>query len=122
MSEVDTVVDSAAGPLGAVLALPDRPARAGLVLADGSGPAVRDDWQGVPGWLAQRGVATLRHDKPGCGGSPGDWRAQSFADRAAESLAALAALRKQAGVERAGIIGYSQIGRASCRERVCELV
>ena len=55
-------------------------------------------------------VATLRHDKPGCGGSPGDWRTQSFADRAAESLAAVAALRAETGVGRAGLIGYSQGG------------
>jgi len=104
------VVDSAAGPLNAILRTPDGPTRGGLVLSDGSGPATRDDWQGVPGWLAERGIATLCHDKPGCGGSPGDWRAQTFADRAAEAVAALAALRKHAGVERAGLIGYSQGG------------
>jgi pimeloyl-ACP methyl ester carboxylesterase len=127
MPETETVVDTAAGPLNAILNVAERSAwrtpsaRArrgdttphpplGLVLIDGSGPATRDAWIGVPGWLAERGVATLRHDKPGCGGSPGDWREQSFADRAAESLAALAVLRKQAGVERAGLIGYSQGG------------
>ncbi|WP_432975610.1 alpha/beta hydrolase [Dactylosporangium sp. CA-233914] len=110
MPETETVVDTAAGPLNAILRTPEGPARGGLVLADGSGPATRDAWQGVPGWLAERGIATLRHDKPGCGGSPGDWRGQSFADRAAEALAALAVLRKQAGVERAGLIGYSQGG------------
>jgi len=110
MPERDTVVDAATGPLAAVLCTPEGPARGGLVLADGSGPADRHDWQGVPGRLAERGIATLRHDKPGCGGSPGDWRQQSFADRAAEGLAALDTLREQAGVERAGLIGYSQGG------------
>ncbi|WP_432837039.1 alpha/beta hydrolase family protein [Dactylosporangium sp. CA-092794] len=110
MLETATVVDTAMGPLNAILCTPDGPARAGLVLCDGSGPATRDAWQGVPGWLAGRGIATLRHDKPGCGGSPGDWRRQTFADRAAEGLAALATLRKQAGLERAGLIGYSQGG------------
>ncbi|MGI5237547.1 alpha/beta hydrolase family protein [Dactylosporangium sp. CA-139066] len=110
MPETVIFVDSAQGPLNAVLCLPDGPARGGLVLSDGSGPATRDDWQGVPGWLAERGIATLRHDKPGCGGSPGDWRTQTFADRAAEALGALATLRKHAGVERAGLIGYSQGG------------
>jgi pimeloyl-ACP methyl ester carboxylesterase len=113
MPETQIVVDSAMGPLHAVLAMPGGPARAGLVLSDGSGPATRDAWQGVPGWLAERGVATLRHDKPGCGGSPGDWRRQTFADRAAEALAALSTLRKHAGVERAGLIGYSQGGWVS---------
>ncbi|WP_433078270.1 alpha/beta hydrolase family protein [Dactylosporangium sp. CA-052675] len=113
MPESDTVVDSTAGPLNAILRIPDGPARGGLVLSDGSGPADRHAWQGVPGWLAERGIATLRHDKPGCGGSPGDWRTQTFADRAAEALAALTVLRKQAGVERAGLIGYSQGGWVS---------
>ncbi|WP_426505954.1 alpha/beta hydrolase family protein [Dactylosporangium sp. McL0621] len=110
MPERNTVVDTAMGPLNAILCTPDGPARAGLVLSDGSGPATRDAWQGVPGWLAERGIATLRHDKPGCGGSPGDWRAQSLGDRAIEGLAALDALRKQATVDRAGLIGYSQGG------------
>jgi pimeloyl-ACP methyl ester carboxylesterase len=113
MPETDVVVDSAMGPLNAILGMPDGPARGGLVLSDGSGPATRDAWQGVPGWLAARGIATLRHDKPGCGGSPGDWRAQTFADRATEALGALATLRKHAGVERAGLIGYSQGGWVS---------
>lgn len=110
MSEHDIVVNAPAGPLNAVLCRPGGPARGGLVLVDGSGPATRDAWQGVPGRLARHGIATLRHDKPGCGGSPGDWRAQSFADRADEALAALATLRERAGVERAGLIGYSQGG------------
>jgi pimeloyl-ACP methyl ester carboxylesterase len=110
MPETPAVVDSAMGPLNAILCTPPGPARIGLVLSDGSGPATRDEWQGVPGWLAARGIATLRHDKPGCGGSPGDFREQTLADRAAEGLAALAVLRKRAGVERAGLIGYSQGG------------
>ncbi|WP_433207782.1 alpha/beta hydrolase family protein [Dactylosporangium sp. CS-047395] len=113
MPDIDTVVDTAAGPLNAILCTPEGPARGGLVLSDGSGPADRHAWQGVPQWLAARGIATLRHDKPGCGGSPGDWRHQTFADRAAEAIAALAVLRKQAGVERAGLIGYSQGGWVS---------
>ncbi|GAA3451518.1 alpha/beta hydrolase family protein [Dactylosporangium matsuzakiense] len=113
MVEVNTAVESATGPLNAILCTPDGPARGGLVLSDGSGPADRFAWQGLPEWLARHGIATLRHDKPGCGGSPGDWRRQTLADRAAEGLAALTALRKQAGVERAGLIGYSQGGWAS---------
>ncbi|MDG6102843.1 alpha/beta hydrolase [Dactylosporangium aurantiacum] len=104
--ELDTTV----GDLRAVIAVPAAPPRAGLVLVDGSGPATRHEWGTVPGHLAGLGVATLRHDKPGCGGSPGDWRAQTFADRAEESLAALATLRAETGVERAGLIGYSQGG------------
>lgn len=54
----------------------------------------------------------LSHDKPGCGGSPGDWRTQDFAERAEESLAALELLRAQPGVdpERVGLLGISQGG------------
>ncbi|MET7400670.1 alpha/beta hydrolase [Dactylosporangium sp. NPDC005572] len=96
--------DVRVGDLKGVVMLPAGPARAGLVLSDGSGPATRDAWQVVPAWLAERGVATLRHDKPDT------WRAQSFADRAAEALTALAVLRREAAVERAGLIGYSQGG------------
>lgn len=102
--------DTTVGDLRAIIAVPSDPPRAGLVLVDGSGPATRHAWAGIPAWLASRGVATLRHDKPGSGGSPGDWRGQTFADRAAESLAALATLRAETGVERAGLIGYSQGG------------
>ncbi|MFC4999750.1 alpha/beta hydrolase family protein [Dactylosporangium cerinum] len=108
--ERDTTVETTAGDLHAIIAVPDGPARAGLVLVDGSGPATRHEWGGVPDFLAGLGVVTLRHDKPGCGGSPGDWRDQSFADRAAESLAAVATLRAETGVERVGLIGYSQGG------------
>ena len=105
--------DTKVGDLRAIITAPPDPPAAGLVLIDGSGPATRHEWVGIPEWLASRGVATLRHDKPGCGGSPGDWRAQSFADRAAEGLAAVAALRAETGVERVGLIGYSQGGWVS---------
>lgn len=101
--------DTTVGELQAIITSTGSP-RAGLVLIDGSGPATRHAWVGIPEWLAERGVATLRHDKPGCGESPGDWRAQSYADRAAEALAALDTLRAETGVERAGLIGYSQGG------------
>ncbi|MFF5227594.1 alpha/beta hydrolase family protein [Dactylosporangium sp. NPDC000521] len=96
--------DLTVGDLQAILTVPPDPPRAGLVLVDGSGPATRHDWVGIPGWLAGRGVATLRHDKPG------DWWAQSFADRAAEALAAVAVVRAETGVERVGLVGYSQGG------------
>jgi pimeloyl-ACP methyl ester carboxylesterase len=104
--------DTKVGNLNAIITADAAP-RAGLVLIDGSGPATRHEWVGIPAWLAARGVATLRHDKPGCGGSPGDWRAQSLPDRAAEALAAVATLRAETGVERAGLIGYSQGGWVS---------
>jgi pimeloyl-ACP methyl ester carboxylesterase len=102
--------DTTVGGLQAIITVPPHVPKAGLVLIDGSGPATRHEWVGIPAWLADRGIATLRHDKPGCGGSPGDWTAQSYADRAAEALAAVATLRAETGVERVGLIGYSQGG------------
>jgi uncharacterized protein len=110
VQERDTTVKTAAGDLNAIIVEPGGAPPAGLVLIDGSGPATRHGWVGIPQWLAARGIATLRHDKPGCGGSPGDWRTQTYADRAAEALAAVAVLRAETGVERTGLIGYSQGG------------
>jgi len=100
------------GELNGIIAAPDGPPdlSTGLVLVDGSGPATRHAWGEMPLWFAGHGFATLRHDKPGCGGSPGDWREQTFAERAAEALTALRVLRAEAGVGCAGLIGYSQGG------------
>ena len=72
----------------------------------------------------------LAHDKPGCGESPGDWRKQTFDDRARESLAAVEVLRQQPGVDpsRVGLLGISQGGWISyiaaslAPERVSQLV
>ena len=57
----------------------------------------------------------LTHDKPGCGESPGDWLTQTFADRAHESLAALAVLRDHPAVSGrpVGLVGFSQGGWVS---------
>jgi pimeloyl-ACP methyl ester carboxylesterase len=112
MIEHAVAVDSAAGPLSGVVTTPDdKPALScGLVLVDGSGPATRHVWGEMPSWFAELGVATLRHDKPGCGGSPGDWRTQTFDDRAADALTGAALLRNEADVDAVGLIGYSQGG------------
>lgn len=107
------VVPTAMGELHGVVR---RPAGAGpspgVVLVDGSGPGTRDGWGGWPEWIGDSGAVVLRHDKPGCGGSPGDWRAQSFEDRADESLAAARVLRSLAGMhdEAVGLLGVSQGG------------
>lgn len=110
MIEREIAVDTAMGPLQGVVAMPDGKPVPGLVLVDGSGEATRDAWGAMPRWFAEQGVATLRHDKPGCGGSPGDWRRQRFTDRAAEALAAADTLRAEPGITAVGLIGYSQGG------------
>jgi len=52
-----------------------------------------------PATFAGCGAVVLTHDKPGCGGSPGDWHEQTLEDRASDSLAALEVLRRQPGVD-----------------------
>jgi dipeptidyl aminopeptidase/acylaminoacyl peptidase len=73
-----------------------RPAGGGphpaVAFVDGSGPAERDSFDEEAEVLARAGFAGLAWDKPGCGGSGGDWRDQSLQDRAAEALAAVACL------------------------------
>lgn len=112
MIEHGVTVAAAAGALQGIVTVPDGKANlsTGLVLVDGSGPATRHAWGEMPSWFAENGVATLRHDKPGCGGSPGDWHEQTFPERAAEALAAIAVLRAESSVSSAGLIGYSQGG------------
>jgi uncharacterized protein len=79
---------------------------------DGSGPAERDSFSEEAEALARAGFASLCWDKPGCGGSGGDWRAQSLQDRASEALAAVACLAAQDGVDpdRVALLGGSQGG------------
>jgi pimeloyl-ACP methyl ester carboxylesterase len=83
-----------------------------VAFVDGSGPAERGDWDDEAEALAAAGFASLAWDKPGCGGSGGDWRDQSLHDRAAEALAAVACLAGQEGVDprRIALLGGSQGG------------
>jgi len=114
MSEEWTLIPARAGDLRACVWAPeseDAPLP-GVVLVDGSGEGACDDWGEWPERFVNCGAVVLAHDKPGCGGSPGDWSGQSFADRAAESLAALGVLRRQPAVgdQPLGLLGFSQGG------------
>lgn len=106
-------VRTAAGDLDALIHyLPSAVPQPGLVLVDGSGDGTADGWGGAVDLLVSCGAVVLTHDKPGCGGSPGDWRTQSLTARAEESLAAAALLRSHpavAGME-CGLYGVSQGG------------
>ncbi|HEY2549626.1 MAG TPA: alpha/beta hydrolase [Streptosporangiaceae bacterium] len=116
-SETETAVPTAAGNLGAIVRVPAGAAAPlpGVVLVDGSGDGDRFDWGGWPEWLADAGSVVLRHDKPGCGGSPGHWTDQTIEDRARESLAAVRVLRAHPATagQPVGLYGISQGGWAA---------
>lgn len=112
-----TAVPTAAGELRALIQVPENATGPlpGVVLVDGSGDGACDDWGEWPGRFVDCGAVVLTHDKPGCGGSPGDWTTQSFIDRAHESLAALDVLRSHPAVagQPIGLLGFSQGGWVS---------
>lgn len=102
--------------LAGTLALPNgsEPYPAVLML-QGSGAADRDSGGFFPpirdAFLA-RGIATFSFDKPGIGGSTGDWRSYALSGRADQAAAALAWLRSAAVIDgnRVGVWGHSQGG------------
>jgi len=108
--EDSVFVPTAAGDLAGVVRRSKDGPLPGVVLVDGSGPGSKDEWGGWPEWIADCGAVVLRHDKPGCGGSPGDWRDQSFDDRADESLSAARVLRSVPDTTSVGLCGISQGG------------
>ena len=86
-----------------------------VAMLQGSGSADRDNFgyfRPIREHFARHGVAALCYDKPGVGGSSGDWREQSFHDRAAEALAATRFLQGQPEIaqRRVGLWGLSQGG------------
>ena len=108
-----TSVPTAAGDLRALTWVPDASGPLpGIVIVDGSGDGACDDWGEWPERFTGCGAVVLAHDKPGCGGSPGDWLEQTFEDRANESLAALAVLRAHPACsgQPVGLLGFSQGG------------
>lgn len=62
--------------------------------------------------LNEAGFAVYSWDKPGIGGSAGNWLRQSMQDRADEVAAAAAVLRKDRRIrpEAIGLLGFSQAG------------
>ena len=117
MRETVASVHTAMGELRALVRCPDEGdvLLPGVVLVDGAGEGTAEDWGEYPERLTGFGAVVLSHDKPGCGGSPGDWREQTLEDRAWETLAAVEVLRAQPGVDasRVGMLGVSQGGWVS---------
>lgn len=89
----------------------------GVVLLSGSGPQDRDStlfghkpFLVLADALSRRGVAVLRFDDRGVGGSAGAWNEATPSDLAWDALSAFEALGKQAEVDasRVGFIGHSE--------------
>ncbi|MFT5394109.1 MAG: dipeptidyl aminopeptidase/acylaminoacyl peptidase [Gammaproteobacteria bacterium] len=102
--------------LSGVLARPIATERfGGVVFVHGDGPVTADHDGGYrPIWaaLARAGYASLSWDKPGVGGSSGNWLSQSMADRADEVGHAIDAIVRDARVDkqRVALFGASQAG------------
>ncbi len=107
-------------PLAGTLTLPDRPGPVpAVLLAPGSGPLDRDSdhrrarfgvTRELAHALAEGGLASLRYDKRGVGGTPGDWRRPGLYDhvddlvRARDALAA----RPEVDGDRVVLAGHSE--------------
>jgi uncharacterized protein len=125
-------------PLAGTLTLPDAPAPVpAVLLAAGSGPLDRDSnhrrlrfdvTRALAHALAEGGLASLRYDKRGVGGSPGDWRAAGLYDnvddlaRACEALAARPEVDPGrivlAGHSEGAVLAAALAGRADVRQGV----
>lgn len=102
--------------LAGTLHLPEgyRPAPTVLMM-QGSGPTDRDSegyFPPIRKAFLDRGIAVFSFDKPGVGGSSGDWRDHALEDRTSQALAALEALSAHPGIDgtRLGVWGHSQGG------------
>jgi dipeptidyl aminopeptidase/acylaminoacyl peptidase len=108
--------------LAGTLSVPSRQGpHPAVVLMSGSGPQDRDE--SVPGLtikpfalvadgLARAGIAVLRYDDRGVGGSTGDHAAAGIDDFTADATAAVRWLRDRAEVDptRVGVLGHSEGG------------
>src|SRR5712691_7931585 len=97
MRQALTSVTTDAGELRAVVwGGDDEALLPGVVLVDGALEGTADStWTELAPLVVGCGAVALSHDKPGCGGSPGDWRDQSLEDRARDTLAAVEVLRSR---------------------------
>ncbi|OUC92449.1 alpha/beta hydrolase family protein [Streptosporangium minutum] len=102
-----------------------------VVFVHGDGPidATHDSFY-RPLWesFAKAGYASLSLSKPGIGASEGSWLDQSMADRAGETLAAIAWARTRPDIDgrRIGLWGASQAGwvlpKVTARDRALQFV
>ena len=118
---LEVVVAGPAGPLAGTLTLPDgKGPFPAVVTLTGSGAHFRDGnrtpehpyrpFRQIADALARCGVATLRLDDRGVGGSAGDAAAATAEDTAADARAAIAFLRARPDIARVGLVGHSYGG------------
>ncbi len=90
-----------------------------VILLAGSGPVDRDEtvaWHRVflvlSDYLTRQGIATLRYDKRGVGGSSGDYAKATTRDFADDARSALSYLRGRKEVDpgKIGLLGHSEGG------------
>ena len=109
----DVTFHGAAGQLqGVLLSPPTAGPHPALVLIGGTGPSDRNSVLPITEFLLAHGVALLGIDKPGVGGSAGNWQTASLNELAADAVAALTFLkdRKDIDPRRIGFFGASQGG------------
>ena len=118
---LEVTVPGPAGPLSGTLTLPEgRGPFPAVVTLTGSGAHFRDGnrtpdhpyrpFRHIADALAGCGVATLRLDDRGVGGSAGDAGAATSEDTAADARAALAFLRARPDIRSVGLVGHSYGG------------
>lgn len=117
----EVVFESNGNKLAGTLFTPEGPgpypAMAFLVGSGGVSQRLGEAW-GFYMWVTlaehcvSKGIAVLLFDKPGLGGSMGNWETQTFDDRADDALAAVHFLQARHEVDRSkiGLIGHSQGG------------
>jgi pimeloyl-ACP methyl ester carboxylesterase len=119
---VEVSYQNAAGgvKLAGTLTLPEGPGRfPAVILITGSGPQDRDEtilghkpfWV-IADFLSRRGIAVLRVDDRGVGGSTGDAMKATLEDQAGDVLAGVDFLKSRADIaaKHIGVIGHSEGG------------
>jgi len=120
--EVEVAYENAAGgvKIAGTLTLPrgDGPFPA-VLLISGSGPQDRDEqilghrpFLVLADHLTRHGIAVLRVDDRGVGGSTGDWLSATMEDVAGDVLAGVAFLKQQPKIDanKIGLVGHSEGG------------
>jgi pimeloyl-ACP methyl ester carboxylesterase len=106
--------------IAGMLSLPQGPGPfPAVALIAGSGPHTRDEdvfghkiFLVLADYLTRHGVAVLRYDKRGLGGSTGDYAAATVQDFAADAQAAVGFLKTHKDIDprRIGLVGHSEGG------------